>query len=55
MIKSPYTTLKTLNISHNFIKYNSGIRIRDALEINKTITKLPIDYNPIKYEIIELI
>ena len=51
MIKSPYTTLKYLNLSHNFIRHESSIKIRDALEINKTIIKLPIDFNPIKYEV----
>jgi hypothetical protein len=51
MIKSPYTTLKILNLSHNFIKYRSSVMIRDALEMNKTIIKLPIDFNPIKYEV----
>jgi hypothetical protein len=55
MIKSPYTTLKHLNLSHNFIRNNSSIKIRDALEINKTIIKLPIDFNPIKYEIAQSI
>ena len=48
MIKSKFTTLKTLSLRHNLIKYQSSQQIRDALEINKTITKLPIDYNPIK-------
>ena len=51
MIKSSYTTLKYLNLSHNFIRNDSSIKIRDALEINKTIIKLPIDFNPIKYEV----
>jgi hypothetical protein len=51
MIKSPFTTLKYLNLSHNFIRNDSSIKIRDALEINKTIIKLPIDFNPIKYEV----
>lgn len=48
MIKSPHTTLKTLSLRDNFIKTKSAEWIKDALKENKTITKIHIDYNPIK-------
>lgn len=48
MIKSPYTTIKTLSLRDNFIKTKSAEWIKDALKENKTITKIHIDYNPIK-------
>lgn len=55
MIKSPYTFLKTLSVRDNLIKYQGSQDIRDALEGNKRITKLQIDYNPIKQEVAEQI
>ena len=48
MIRSPFTTLNSLSVRDNIIKYRGSELIRDALESNKTIVKLQIDYNPIK-------
>jgi Ran GTPase-activating protein (RanGAP) involved in mRNA processing and transport len=48
MIKSPFTTLKTLSLRDNFIKTKAGEMIKEALKENKTITKMHIDYNPLK-------
>ena len=53
MIRSPFTTLRTLSVRDNIIKYRGSQLIRDALEENKTIVKLQIDYNPIKQEVAE--
>ena len=47
MIKSTYTTLKTLNLRENFIKPSAGEQILEALKVNKTLTKVNLDYNPI--------
>ena len=55
MIKSPFTTLKNLSLRDNNIKYKGSQNICDALELNKTIVKLQIDYNPIKQEVAEKI
>lgn len=55
MIRSPFTTLNSLSIRDNLIKYRGSELIRDALEDNKTIVKLQIDYNPIKQEVAEQI
>jgi len=43
MIQCPFTTLKTLNIRDNVIKYKGSQLIRDALDDNKTIVKLSLD------------
>lgn len=40
MIRSPFTTLRTLSVRDNIIKYRGSQLIRDALEENKTIVKL---------------
>lgn len=40
MIRSPYTTLTSLSIRDNIIKYRGSQLIREALEQNKVITKL---------------
>ena len=55
MIKSPYTTLKTLNLRDNYLKAPSGEKILEALKENKTITKMHVDYNPIKAHIVKQI
>tara|TARA_B110000285_G_C15130193_1_gene623055 strand:- start:1817 stop:2299 length:483 start_codon:yes stop_codon:yes gene_type:complete len=55
MIKSDFTTLKVLNLRDNFLKWKSADRIKDALKHNKTITKILLDYNPIKKHIIQQI
>ena len=52
MIKCQFTTIKTLNLRDNFIKWKSADQIKDALKHNKTITKICLDYNPIKKHII---
>jgi len=48
MLKSKYTTLKTLNMRDNLIGYQSSEQIKDALKTNKSITKINLEYNPIK-------
>jgi hypothetical protein len=48
MLKSKFTTLKTLNMRDNLIGYTSSEQIKDALKTNKTITKINLEYNPIK-------
>jgi len=53
MIKSPFTTLKVLNLRDNNIKYEGSEAIRDALELNKTIVKLCVERNPIKEVVAE--
>lgn len=55
MIKSPFTTLTTLIMRDNLIKYRGSQLLMEALEDNKTITKLQIDYNPVKQEVAEQI
>jgi hypothetical protein len=40
MIKSPFTTIKSLSLRDNFIKTKTGELIKDALKENKTITKM---------------
>lgn len=55
MIKNPYNLLKSLNLRDNQIKYRGSQDIRDALESNKRILKLVLDYNPIKQEVYEQI
>ena len=53
MIRSPFTTLINLSIRDNVIKYKGSQLIMEALEDNKSITKLQIDYNPVKQEVAE--
>ena len=48
MIKSKWTTLKTLNLRDNLLRNKAGGMIKDALEVNKKITKVNLDYNQIK-------
>jgi len=55
MIRSPFTTLINLSIRDNVIKYKGSQLIMEALEDNKSITKLQIDYNPVKQEVAEQI
>lgn len=51
MLSSQYTTLRQLHLRDNLIRYEASERIRDALDSNKSIIKLTIDYNPIKQEV----
>lgn len=37
----------------NLIKYRGSQLLMEALEDNKTITRLQIDYNPVKQEVAE--
>ena len=53
MLSSPFTTLKFLSLRDNLIRYKASEAIKDALTLNKSITKLLIDYNPIKRDIME--
>ena len=53
MIKSEFTTLKVLNMRDNYIKWRSADKMKDALKVNKTITRILLDYNPIKKHIIQ--
>jgi Ran GTPase-activating protein (RanGAP) involved in mRNA processing and transport len=53
MIKSPFTTIKTLSLRDNFLKNRSGILIQDALKENVTITKIHVDYNPLKAQCVK--
>lgn len=55
MLKSKHTTLKTLNMRDNLIGYESSEQIKDALKTNKTITKINLEYNPIKQQVLEAI
>ena len=55
MIKSPFTTIKFLSLRDNFLKNRAGEAIKDALKENKTITKMPLDYNPIKAQCVKQI
>jgi predicted nucleic acid-binding Zn-ribbon protein len=55
MIKSKYTTLKVLSLRYNFIDNPAGIELKEALETNKTITRMPLDYNSIKITVLESI
>lgn len=55
MLSSPFTTLKFLSLRDNLIRYKASEAIKDALTLNKSITKLLIDYNPIKRDIMEQI
>ena len=48
MIKSPFTTLKSLSLRDNLIRAKAGENLKDVLKVNKTITKITLDYNPIK-------
>ena len=48
MIKSKWTTLKTLNLRDNLLRNKAGDQIKEAMEINKKITKVNLDYNQIK-------
>jgi len=48
MIKSPYTTLKSLSLRDNLLRAKVGENLKDALKVNKSITKVFLDYNPIK-------
>lgn len=53
MIKSPFCTLKMVSLRDNFIKQPSAELIKEALKVNRTITKIHLDYNPIKKKCIE--
>lgn len=53
MIKSEFCTLKELNLKDNFIKQSSGEGIKEALKVNRNITKLCLDFNPIKHSIMK--
>jgi hypothetical protein len=55
MIKSKYTTLKVLSLRYNFIDNPAGIELKEALVTNKTITRMPLDYNSIKITVLESI
>ena len=55
MLKSKYTTLKNLNMRDNLIGYQSSEQIKDALKTNKSITKINLEYNPIKQQVLEAI
>jgi Ran GTPase-activating protein (RanGAP) involved in mRNA processing and transport len=48
MIRAPYTTLKVLSLRDNLIRCKGSEQLKDALKFNKTITKIFLDYNPIK-------
>ena len=37
------------------IKYRTGEMIKESLKVNKRITKVQLDYNPIKQQVIEQI
>ena len=53
MLESEFTTLKTLSLRDNLIRYKTGELIRDSLQLNKKITQVQLDYNPIKQQVIE--
>lgn len=55
MIKSKYTTLKVLSLRCNFIDNPAGIELKEALETNKTIMRMPLDFNSIKITVLESI
>ena len=48
MLKSQNSALTELYMRDNFIKQQAADQIKEALEINKTLTKNQLDYNPIK-------
>jgi len=47
--------LRTLSLRDNFIKQNAADQIKEALKVNRTITKIHLDYNPIKQRCVEQI
>ena len=55
MLSSPFTTLKILNLRENLIRYEGSEKILAALEDNKNIIKMPMDFNPIKREVADAI
>ena len=55
MITSPFCTLKVLSMRDNFIKQQAAGLIMEALKTNRTITKIHLDYNPIKQRCVEQI
>jgi len=55
MIKSEYCTLKVLNLKDNFIKMRAAESIKDALKHNRTITKLHLEFNPVKEQVMRQI
>jgi Ran GTPase-activating protein (RanGAP) involved in mRNA processing and transport len=55
MIKSEFCTLRVLNLRDNFIKLKEAEKILEALKRNKTIIKLPLDYNPVKQSLLHQI
>jgi len=40
MLRSEFTTLKSLSLRDNMIKYKAGEQIKEALKVNKRITKV---------------
>lgn len=55
MIRSEYCTLKVINLRDNFVNFKEAEMLKEALKKNRTITKLQLDYNPVKMSQLEQI